>query len=53
MLAFIPIIFPLVPLVIGGLAGGGIVAVSKDKGSRKRKLRDLKERIEKLESKKG
>jgi precorrin-6B methylase 2 len=52
MIAFIPLIVPLVPLIIG--AGTGAVAVAactSESGKRKAKIAKLKARIEALERK--
>jgi cell division protein FtsB len=52
MLAFIPLFFPLVPVLIGAGAGAATVAVCKsDGGKRKAKIAKLKARIEALERK--
>jgi len=53
MLAFIPILFPLVPLLIGAGAGAVTVAAcsSKPDGEKKAKIAALKARIEALERK--
>lgn len=52
MLAFIPVLFPLVPLLIGAGAGAVTVAAcSKPEGKKKAKIAALKARIEALERK--
>jgi cell division protein FtsB len=53
MLAFIPLLFPLVPLLIGAGAGAATVAAcsNQPKGKNKAKIAALKARIEALERK--
>jgi hypothetical protein len=53
MLAFIPVLFPLVPMLIGAGAGAATVAAchSKPEGKKKAKIAALKARIEALERK--
>jgi hypothetical protein len=51
MLAFIPFIIPLVPLVLGAGLGAAAVAASKSDGKKKAKIAALKARIEALERK--
>lgn len=51
-LAFIPILFPLVPLLVGAGAGAVTVAAcTADSGKKKAKIAKLKARIEALERK--
>jgi hypothetical protein len=53
MLAFIPLLFPLVPVLLGAGAGAAVVAASKpgDGGKKKAQIAALKARIEALERK--
>jgi hypothetical protein len=53
MLAFIPVLIPLVPILLGAGAGAVTVAVcsSGDGGKKKAKIAALKARIEALERK--
>jgi hypothetical protein len=52
MLAFIPLLFPLVPLVVGAGAGAvAVAAIKSDGGKKKAKIAALKARIEALERK--
>lgn len=53
MLAFIPLLFPLVPVLLGAGAGAVTVAAFKsgDGGKKKAKIAALKARIEALERK--
>jgi hypothetical protein len=52
MLAFIPLLFPLVPLLVGAGAGAVTVAAcTADGGKKKAKIAKLKARIEALERK--
>ena len=56
MLAFIPVLFPLVPLLVGAGAGAATVAAcnagnTKSGGGKKAKIAALKARIEALERK--
>jgi hypothetical protein len=53
MLAFIPLLFPLVPVLLGAGAGAVTVAAIKtgDGGKKKAKIAALKARIEALERK--
>jgi hypothetical protein len=53
MLAFIPLLFPLVPVLLGAGAGAVTVAACKsgDSGKKKAKIAVLKARIEALERK--
>jgi hypothetical protein len=50
MIAFIPVLFPLVPVLLGAGAGATAVALSRGgSGRRKAKIAALKARIEALE----
>jgi hypothetical protein len=54
MLAFIPLLFPLVPVLLGAGAGAVTVAACKSdsgSGKRKAKIAALRARIEALERK--
>jgi hypothetical protein len=52
MLAFIPVLFPLVPLLVGAGAGAATVAACNPGGGKKKaKIERLKARIEALERK--
>jgi hypothetical protein len=51
MLAFIPLLFPLVPVLLGAGAGAATVAVCKADDKKGRKIAKLKARIEALERK--
>jgi hypothetical protein len=51
MLAFIPVLFPLVPVLIGAGAGAATVAVCSTGDKKKAKIARLKARIEALERK--
>jgi len=51
MLAFIPLLFPLVPVLIGAGAGAATVAVCANDDKKSRKIAKLKARIEALEKK--
>jgi hypothetical protein len=56
MIAFIPVLFPLVPLLVGAGAGAATVAAcnsgkSKSGGGKKAEIAALKARIEALERK--
>jgi hypothetical protein len=51
MLAFIPLLFPLVPVLLGAGAGAATVAVCQKDDKRKTKIAKLKARIEALERK--
>ena len=51
MLAFIPLLVPLVPLLLGAGAGAATVAACKSPGKNKAKIAQLKVRIEALERK--
>jgi hypothetical protein len=50
MLAFIPVLFPLVPALLGAGVGAAAVAASKS-DKKKAKIAKLKARIEALERK--
>jgi len=51
MLAFIPVFFPLVPVLIGAGAGAATVAACSSGDKKKAKIAKLKARIEALERK--
>jgi hypothetical protein len=51
MLAFIPILFPLVPVLLGAGAGAAAVAACSSTDKKKAKIAKLKDRIEALERK--
>ena len=53
MIAFIPVLFPLVPVLLGAGVGAATVAAcsSKSGGKKKAKIAELKARIEALERK--
>jgi hypothetical protein len=51
MLAFIPIFFPLVPVLLGAGAGAATVAACSSADKKKAKIAKLKARIEALERK--
>lgn len=51
MLAFIPLIVPLVPLLLGAGVGAAAVSACKSDGRKKAKIAALKARIEALERK--
>jgi hypothetical protein len=51
MIAFIPVIIPLLPVLLGFGAGAAAVAACRSGGKRKAKLAELKARIEALERK--
>jgi hypothetical protein len=51
MLAFIPVLFPLVPVLIGAGAGAATVAACSPGDKKKAKIAKLKARIEALERK--
>jgi hypothetical protein len=53
MIAFIPLLYPLVPVLLGAGAGAVTVAACKsvDGGKKKAKIAALKARIEALERK--
>jgi hypothetical protein len=51
MLAFIPILLPLVPVLLGAGAGAAMVAACSSTDKKKTKIAKLKARIEALERK--
>jgi hypothetical protein len=51
MFAFIPLLFPLVPVLLGAGAGAATVAICKTDDKKKHKIEKLKARIEALERK--
>jgi len=51
MLAFIPVFFPLVPVLLGAGAGAATVAACTSTDKKKAKIAKLKARIEALERK--
>ena len=51
MLAFIPVLFPLIPVLLGAGAGAAVVAACKSDNGKKAKIAKLKARIEALERK--
>jgi hypothetical protein len=51
MLAFIPVFFPLVPVLLGAGAGATAVAACSSGDKKKAKIAKLKARIEALERK--
>jgi hypothetical protein len=51
MIAFIPVLFPLVPVLLGAGAGAATVAACSTSDEKKAKIARLKARIEALERK--
>jgi hypothetical protein len=51
MIAFIPVLFPLVPVLLGAGAGAATVAACSTTDKKKAKIARLKARIEALERK--
>lgn len=51
MLAFIPVLFPLIPVLLGAGVGAAVVAACKSDNGKKAKIAKLKARIEALERK--